>query len=180
MILKVQAELLGELKLEKETLAKSKAKLEQEKVSLESNVQFLKEQLGLLRKSLYVPNSERAQYINQIKLDDLFDEIELISDLELEELQLEETKGTVQVSSHTRKSRRSLTHKLPEDLPVVERHHSVDEVGHACPVCAAHMEEIGTETQRTLGLLLPRPLSFWMSSTSMPARPAMKRRSLKP
>lgn len=101
---------------------------------------------------MYAPKSERAQYLNQIKLDDLFDEIELFSDLGLEELQLEETKGTEQVSSHTRKSRRSLTHKLPEDLPVVERQHYVDEEGRACPVCATHMEEIGTETRRTLGI----------------------------
>lgn len=149
---KAQEELLEKLKLEKEALASSNEQLKKEKASLENNIQFLAEQLVLLRKSLYAPKSERAQYLNQIKLDDLFDEIELFSDQEVEELNLDEPTDTLKVSSYTRKKRRNLTNKVPEGLPVVERHHYVDELGRVCPVCNANLEEIGTETRRTLGI----------------------------
>ncbi len=57
----------------------------------------------------------------------------------------------VQVPAHTRR-KKSVKEQLPEEIPVVERHHYVDEAGRTCPHCSAKMVEIGTETRETLGM----------------------------
>ena len=115
---------------------------------LENEKKFLLEQLNLLRKARYAPRSERAVYLNQLSLDDLFDEAEVFSNPKQEEPKLEEV---IQVPAHTRK-KKSVKEQLPEDIPVVERHHYVDEEGRTCPHCSAHMEEIGTEVRSQLGM----------------------------
>lgn len=115
---------------------------------LEQEKKFLQEQLQLLRKAQFGSKSERAIYLKQLSLDHLFDEVEVFRDPELEEPKLEEV---VQVPAHTRK-KKSVKEQLPADVPVVERHHYVDEAGRTCPHCSADMVEIGTETRETLGL----------------------------
>lgn len=65
-----------------------------------------------------------------------------------EEPKLEEV---ITIPAHTRK-KKSLKEQIPEDLPVVERHHYVDQEGQTCPHCASDMTEIGTETRSTLGM----------------------------
>lgn len=115
---------------------------------LEQQKKFLQEQLHLLRKAQFGSKSERAVYLKQLSLDNLFDEVEVFCDPELEEPKLDEV---VQVPAHTRK-KKSVKDQLPEDLPVVERHHYLDEAGCTCPHCSAEMVEIGTESRETLGM----------------------------
>jgi transposase len=115
---------------------------------LEKREKWLKEQILLLRKTQFGSKSERAVYLKQLSIDNLFDEAEVFSDPELEEPKFEEV---IQVPAHTRK-KKSVKEQLPLDIPVVERHHYVDEEGLVCPHCSAHMEEIGTETRSTLGM----------------------------
>ena len=115
---------------------------------LEREKKFLLEQLHLLRKARFASKSERAVYLNQLSIDNLFDEAEVLSDPKREEPTLEEV---IQVPAHTRK-KKSVKEQFPEDIPVVERHHYVDEDGRVCPHCSANMEEIGTETRSTLGM----------------------------
>lgn len=115
---------------------------------LESEKKFLLEQLHLLKKARFASKSERAVYLNQLSLDNLFDEAEVLSDPKREEPTLEEV---IQVPAHTRK-KKSVKEQLPDDIPVVERHHYVDEDGRVCPLCSSDMEEIGTETRSTLGM----------------------------
>ncbi len=127
----------------------NKFKAQEQYISeLENREKLLKEQILLLRKMQFGSKSERAVYLKQLSIDDLFDEAEVFSDPELEEPKLEDV---IQVPAHTRK-KKSVKEQLPEDVPVVERHHYVDEEGRVCPQCSAHMEEIGTETRSTLGL----------------------------
>lgn len=92
---------------------------------LESEKKFLLEQLHLLKKARFASKSERAVYLNQLSLDNLFDEVEVFSDPKREEPTLEDV---IQVPAHTRK-KKSVKEQLPEDIPVVERHHYVDEGG---------------------------------------------------
>ena len=127
----------------------NKFKAQEQYISeLENREKWLKEQIRLLRKMQFGSKSERAVYLKQLSIDDLFDEAEVFSEPELEEPKLEDV---IQVPAHTRK-KKSVKEQLPEDVPVVERHHYMDEEGRVCPQCSAHMEEIGTETRSTLGL----------------------------
>ena len=57
----------------------------------------------------------------------------------------------VQVPAHTRR-KKSVKEQLPKEIPVVERHHYVDEAGRTCPHCSAELVEIGTEISETLGM----------------------------
>ncbi len=122
--------------------------LEQYICELEQQKKFLQEQLHLLRKAQFGSRSERAIYLKQLSLDKLFDEVEVFSDPELEEPKLEEV---VQVPAHTRR-KKSVKEQLPKEIPVVERHHYVDEAGRTCPHCSAELVEIGTEIRETLGM----------------------------
>ena len=115
---------------------------------LEHEKKFLMEQLKLLRKARFGSKSERAVYLNQLSIDNLFDEAEVFSDPEREEPKFADV---IQVPAHTRK-KKSVKEQLPDDIPVVERHHYLDEEGCVCPHCSATMEEIGTETRSTLGI----------------------------
>ena len=80
---------------------------------------FSQEQLHLLSKAQFGSKSERTIYLKQLSLDNLFDEAEVFSDPELEGPKLEEV---VQVPAHTRR-KKSVKEQLPEEIPVVERHH---------------------------------------------------------
>lgn len=117
-------------------------------VELEKREKFLTEQLHLLKKARFGSKSEKATYLKQISIDSLFDEVEVFSDTEQEEPKLEEV---IQVPAHSLR-KKSLKESLPPDIPVVERHHYVDDEGRSCPHCSSEMQEIGKETRSTLGL----------------------------
>ena len=116
---------------------------------LEKEKKHLLEQISLLTRARYAPKSERTVYLNQLSLDNLFDEAEVFSDPTQEEPTLEEV---IQIPAHRRKKKKSVKEGLPENIPVIERHHYVDEEGRVCPHCSAHMEEIGTKVRTQLGL----------------------------
>ncbi|MGI6578819.1 MAG: IS66 family transposase [Saccharofermentanales bacterium] len=127
----------------------NKFKAQEQYISeLEQREKWLKEQILLLKKAQFGSKSERATYLKQLSIDNLFDEAEVFSDPEQEEPKFEEV---INVPAHTRK-KKSVIERLPEDIPVVERHHYVDAEGRTCPHCSAEMEEIGTETRSTLGM----------------------------
>jgi hypothetical protein len=54
-------------------------------------------------------------------------------------------------SHHTRK-KHSVKERLPQDIPIVERHHAVDPEGRTCLHYDAELVEIGTEVRETLGM----------------------------
>lgn len=122
--------------------------LKQQIAVLETNEKHLLEQIQLLKKAQFGSKSERAIYLEQLSLDNLFDEAEVLSDPEQKEPALEEV---IQVPAHTRK-KSSVREQLPNDIPVVERHYYVDEAGKTCPNCSSDLVEIGTETRSTLGM----------------------------
>ena len=103
--------------------------LKQQIAVLETNEKHLLEQIQLLKKAQFGSKSERAIYLEQLSLDNLFDEAEVLSDPEQKEPALEEV---IQVPAHTRK-KSSVREQLPNDIPVVERHYYVDEAGKTCP-----------------------------------------------
>ena len=115
---------------------------------LEGHKKFLMEQLKLLRKAQFGSSSEKAIYLKQLSLDQLFDEAEVLSDADVKEPKLDEV---IQVPAHKRK-KATRKEQLPKELPVVERHHEIDEKGRHCPHCSAELVEIGTDVRETLGL----------------------------
>lgn len=115
---------------------------------LENREKYLLEQLNLLKKARFASKSEKATYLKQLSIDDLFDEAEVFNEPEVEEPKFEEV---IQVPAHTRK-KKLVKEQLPKDVPVVERHHYVEPEFCHCPECSTQLVEIGTETRSTLGL----------------------------
>lgn len=115
---------------------------------LEQREKWLKEQIFLLKKAQFSSKSERATYLKQLSIDNLFDEVEVFNEPEQEEPKFEEV---INVPAHTRKKKSVIEH-LPDNIPVVERHHYLNTEKCTCPNCATEMEEIGTETRSTLGM----------------------------
>lgn len=123
--------------------------LKQDNAVLTNMNNWLKEQLGIMKKNAYGSKSEHAseEVNNQMSL--LFDEPEVYAWLE------ESHEKTIPVVAHerTKKERKYLLDKLPEnaEVDVVEHEFNAEEL--ACPECGSEMEEIGVEVVRTLEII---------------------------
>ncbi|MDD4324563.1 MAG: IS66 family transposase [Eubacteriales bacterium] len=119
---------------------------------LENTVNFLKEGLRLSRERAFGSSSEKLEYLEQLTIPNLFDEMEALSDPKLSEPKLDEIFS--EVKSHKRRKKVSLQDSLPEDLPVIERHHSELPGGQDCPQCGHELVKFGSREYKHL-LLVP-------------------------
>jgi transposase len=115
---------------------------------LQAQVQWLMEQLRLLKKRAYGASSEKASEEVYEQLSLLFNEAEAFEDAEAGEAA---KAPAVEVKAYTRtKKSGNVRDIVPKDIPVevVEHHLSDEEL--ACPQCGSQMTAIGKEVKETL------------------------------
>lgn len=110
---------------------------------LQSQNEWLMEQLRLLKKKQFGSSSERTakQLDGQMSL--LFNEAEAY-------IAPPGPQKTTQVAAHTRKKSGSVKDVVPDNIPVEVVEHRLSEEERACPQCGEVMGEIGTEVRETL------------------------------
>lgn len=121
--------------------------LEKHNAELTEQLDWLLQQIRLVRKKVYGSSSEQTkeELVGQLSL--VFNEAEAY-------LPAPEKKEATTVAAHTRQKRFSrLEEILPEDVPVevVEHRMSEDELN--CPSCGKVMEEIGKEVRRSIMII---------------------------
>ena len=125
------------------------AALKARNAELESQLQWLIEQVKLSKKRQFGQSSEKSVYDN-VEQRTIFNEAEFFADEKAEEPQIEIVK------EHYRKARTRLTtDKLPPDLPVEVVDYELPENERDCPKCAEKMHKIGTETVREQLKIIP-------------------------
>lgn len=110
---------------------------------LETQNRWLMEQMKLLKKKQFGSSSEKAspEVLEQMSL--LFNEAELVSDIE--------KKSKTTVKEHTRAKRSgSVKDIIPEDIPVEEIIHELPTDERICPKCGEELVVIGTEVHESL------------------------------
>lgn len=110
---------------------------------LEAQNRWLMEQMKLLKKKQFGSSSEKAspEVLEQMSL--LFNESELVSDIE--------KKIETTVKEHTRAKRSgSVKDIIPEDIPVEEVIHELPTDERICPACGEELVVIGTEVHESL------------------------------
>lgn len=113
---------------------------------------WLLEQLKLSKKKLFGRSTEQACEAVMEQLSFVFNEAEAMDAKSAEEASTEAT-----VKSYSRKRRSgSIEDVIPENLPVERVEHRLPEAEQVCPICAAQMVEIGTETHRSLKIIPPQ------------------------
>ncbi len=120
---------------------------QKENAELNQKLDYLMEQLRLMKKKVFGTSSEQAtkELVGQLSL--LFNEAEAWSPRE------EEPTESTAVSAHTRQKRSSdLDEVLPEGVAVEVVEHSIPEEERVCAACGTVMERIGKEIRRTLVL----------------------------
>lgn len=134
------------------TIARSEyEKMRAENAELTQKVQWLMEQLNLLKHKQFGASSERSEHdYAQISL---FNEAEHFAEPSAPEPEL-----TV-IREHYRKTRLT-TDKLPEDLPVELIEHELPESERVCPDCGEPLHDIGTEHIRDELKLVPASASI--------------------
>ena len=132
-----------------ETITISRAEYEglqaqKEQISeLSQKVDWLMEQLRLLRKKQFGASSEQTKEQLDGQLSLLFNEAEAYT-------APPEPKKTTQVAAHTRKRSGGVRDVVPDNIPVEVVEHRLSEEERICPQCGELMREIGTEVQETL------------------------------
>lgn len=114
---------------------------------LKAQIEWLLEQLRVIRNKQFGSSSEKASEEVYEQLSLLFDEAEVYA------AETEETPA-VEVRSHTRKQKSGQVRDiLPKDIEVVETEHTLPENERQCPQCGEVMQAIGTEVRETLELI---------------------------
>ena len=131
-----------------ETVTISRAEYEY----MQAQIQWLMEQLRLVRRRQFGTSSEIATEEVYEQLSLLFDEAEVYASEE-KEAAPEAEPAAVEVRPHTRKKAGSVRAILPKDVPVEVVEHGLSEEERACPQCGEQMEVIGREIRETLVLV---------------------------
>ena len=108
---------------------------------LETQVNWLMEQLKINNKKTYGSKSEQTEYVYE-QLSLLHNEAEFYSDIEKKE--------EVKVASHTRKKKAGTIEKLPENIKTVVVEHTLTEAEQVCNKCGSQLEVIGKEVKQHL------------------------------
>ena len=131
-----------------ETVTITKAEYESLKshcAQLESELNWLKEQLLINKKKAFGSSSERLDDLYQgISL--LFNEAELIEDID-------EKPAETTVKEHTRKKKTGCFDKLPENVETYTVEHELSEEERKCPECGEEMEVIGKKVTKHLEII---------------------------
>jgi transposase len=131
---------------EEETLADLRVKyaaLKTENAELNQKVQWLMEQMRLLRQKQFGSSSEKSKYDEY----NLFNEAEIMADPRMPEPDLTE------VQRHYRKIAKENPERLPADLPVEVVEHGLSSEEQSCPECGSHLHVMGKEIRRELKLI---------------------------
>jgi len=132
-----------------ETITISRAEydsLKGENAELSQKVDWLMEQLRLLRKKRFGASSEQTKEQLDGQLSLLFNEVEAYA-------APPQAKKTTQVAAHTRKKSGSVKDVVPDNIPVEVVEHRLSGEELECPQCGETMREIGTEIRETLKLI---------------------------
>ena len=115
---------------------------------LNQKLEWLMEQLRLVKKKTYGSSSEHTREELMDQLSFVFNEAEAWQAAE------EKARETTTVAEHTRKKRSSRVEEvLPEDVPVEVVEHYPDEAAQVCPECGSQMSMIGKEVRRSLVMI---------------------------
>ena len=115
---------------------------------LNQKLEWLMEQLRLVKKKTYGSSSEHTREELMDQLSFVFNEAEAWQAAE------EKARETTTVAEHTRKRRSSRVEEvLPEDVPVEVVEHYPDEGAQVCPECGSRMSMIGKEVRRSLVMI---------------------------
>ena len=129
------------------TISRSEYDAQKEQIAdLTQKVDWLMEQLRLLRKKQFGTSSEQSKEQLDGQLSLLFNEAEAYA------APLGPQK-TTQVAAHTRKQSGSVKDVVPDNIPVEVVKHRLSEEERVCPQCGELMQEIGTEARETLKLI---------------------------
>ncbi|MBR1495877.1 MAG: IS66 family transposase zinc-finger binding domain-containing protein, partial [Acidaminococcaceae bacterium] len=115
---------------------------------LETQNQWLLEQLRVIRQKKFGASSEKASEEVAEQLSLLFDEAEVYVAEESKE-----EAPAVEVRSHTRRKGGDVRSIVPENIEVVETEHTLSEEERVCPQCGETMQTIGKEVRETLELI---------------------------
>ena len=127
-----------------ETVTITKAEYDSLK-QIESEFNWLKEQLQITQKKNFGSSSERTEQLyDGISL--LFNEAELIEDIESK---TEE----ITVEQHTRRKKTGCFDKLPENIETYVVEHDLGEEEKKCPECGEEMEIIGRKVTKHLEMI---------------------------
>ena len=113
---------------------------------LNQRVDWLMEQLRLLKKKQFGASSEQTKEELDGQLSLLFNEAEAYA-------APPGRQKTTQVAAHTRKQSGSVRDVVPENIPVEVVEHRLSEEERVCPQCGETMREIGKEVRETLVLV---------------------------
>ena len=131
-----------------ETVTITKAEYESLKehcANLESELNWLKEQLQITQKKTFGSSSERTEQLyDGISL--LFNEAEVIEDIESK---TEE----ITVEKHTRRKKTGCLEKLPENVETYVVEHDLSDEEKKCPECGEEMEVIGRKVTKHLEMI---------------------------
>ena len=127
-----------------ETVTITKAEYDSLK-QIESEFNWLKEQLQISKKKTFGSSSERTEQLyDGISL--LFNEAEVIEDIESK---TEE----ITVEKHTRRKKTGCFDKLPENVETYVVEHDLSEEEKKCPECGEEMEIIGKKVTKHLEII---------------------------
>ena len=122
-------------------LIKENKSLKERCSELETQVNWLMEQLKINNKKTYGSKSEQTEYVYE-QLSLLHNEAEFYSDIEKKE--------DVEVTSYTRKKKVRTLEKLPENIRTVVVEHTLPVVEQVCNKCGSQLEVIGKEVKQHL------------------------------
>lgn len=115
---------------------------------LNQKLEWLMEQLRLVKKKTYGSSSEHTQEELMDRLSFVFNEAEAWQDAE------KKAREATTVAEHTWEKRSSRVEEvLPEDVPVEVVEHYPDEAVQVCPECGSQMSVIGKEVRRSLVMI---------------------------
>ncbi len=126
--------------------------LKGENAELNQKVEWLMEQLRLLKKKRFGASSEQSSEDGMEQLSLLFNEAEVYADQEAKAA--EDAEDSVAVAAHKRHKKHEYTlDELPEDVPVEVVEHRPPEEELVCPECGGPMTEIGVDVRRRIRMI---------------------------
>lgn len=129
------------------TISRAEYNAQKEQIAeLSQKVDWLMEQLRLLKRKQFGPSSEQAKEQLDGQLSLLFNEAETYASPP-------EPEKTTQVAAHSRKRSGSVKDVVSDNIPVEVVEHRLSEEERVCPQCGEVMREIGTEVRETLKLI---------------------------
>lgn len=112
--------------------------------ALQATLELLYEELRLAQARRFAPSSEKTVPDNQLRIENLFNEVETTCDPSVPEPEIEE----VTVVSTRKKRTRKKT--LPDNLPIEIIEHEIPEEERVCSCCHSQMVNIGVEVRDRL------------------------------